>query len=158
MASLTAQDLDVIRVTHKADCLNSSAFKALYFNRDTNWAYVVFHDGDVWAYSVESTLWDRWSKAQSLGRFYYNNVKGLKDSSYIGISDYIDFDFGQQITTPQVARVTGKHAKPKMKDELLKVTATAKFTATVDSLPEYINFITEAIAGSDISVEFSVNG
>jgi hypothetical protein len=161
MASLTANDLDVIKVTHKADCSSSSAFKALYFNYNTYVAFVVFHDGDVWAYDVDATLWGRWSKAASLGRFYYNNVRGQARSEYIGISDYIDFDFGVAVTdtaSSKPAVNVPKHAKGKLKDELFKVTATATFTATVDSLPEYINFITEAIAGTDIQVEFKVNG
>jgi len=152
-------DVKEVQYTDIADVTDSSALRALLYDTDSQSAYVVFQsDNSVWRYQINDNVWIRWTDSDSAGRFYINVIKGMYDSEYLDDLPNVEFVYNPRTeTVPE--KVTGKHSKvlwgPLNED--LTVTATAKFTATVDSLPEYIKLITDAISGSDIVVEFSLN-
>ena len=152
-------DVKEVQYTDITDVTESSALRALLYDTTTQSAYVVFQsDNSVWKYKINDNVWIRWTESDSAGRFYINGVKGMYDSEYLDDLPNVEFVYNPRVeTVPE--KIEPRHAKvlwgPINND--LTVTATAKFTATVDSLPEYIKLITDAISGSDIVVEFSLN-
>ena len=152
-------DVKEVEYTDIADVTDSSALRGLLYDSKSQTAYVVFEsDNAVWKYEINDNVWIRWNDSASAGRFYINVIKGMYDSEYLDDLPNVEF-----VYTPRTEivpeKVGPKHSKilwgPVNED--VTVTATAKFTATVDSLPEYIKLITDAISGSDIVVEFSLN-
>jgi hypothetical protein len=82
----------------------------------------------------------------------------MYDSQYLDDLPNVEFVYNPR-TDAVAEKITAKHAKvlwgPIEKD--INVTATARFTTSVESLPEYVKLITDAIAGSGITVEFNLN-
>jgi hypothetical protein len=151
-------DVKEVEYTDIADVSESSALRALLYDTTSQSAYVVFQsDNSVWKYEINDNVWIRWNDSDSAGRFYTNVVKGMYDSQYLDDLPSVEFVYHPMMLTAE--KVNAKHAKvlwgPIEKD--INVTATARFTTSVESLPEYVKLITDAIAGSGITVEFNLN-
>ena len=152
-------DVKEVGYTDIADVTDSSALRALLYDTTSKSAYVVFQsDNSVWKYEINDNVWIRWTDSDSAGRFYTNVVKGMYDSQYLDDLPNVEFVYNPR-TDAVAEKITAKHAKvlwgPIEKD--INVTATARFTTSVESLPEYVKLITDAIAGSGITVEFNLN-
>jgi len=160
-------DVKEVEYTDIADVSESSALRALLYDTTSQSAYVVFEsDNSVWKYEINDNVWIRWNDSDSAGRFYTNVIRGMYDSQYLDDLPNVEFVFNPRTEAPAPLRysrqdeiATAKHAKvlwgPIEKD--INVTATARFTTSVESLPEYVKLITDAIAGSGITVEFNLN-
>lgn len=152
-------DVKEVEYTDIADVSESSALRALLYDTTSQSAYVVFQsDNSVWKYEINDNVWIRWTDSDSAGRFYINVIKGMYDSEYLDDLPNVEFVYNPRTeTVPE--KTTAKHAKvlwgPIEND--INVTATARFTTSVESLPEYVKLITDAIAGSGITVEFNLN-
>lgn len=152
-------DVKEVEYTDIADVSESSALRALLYDTTSQSAYVVFQsDNSVWKYEINDNVWIRWTDSDSAGRFYINVIKGMYGSEYLDDLPNVEFVYNPR-TDAVPEKIEPKHAKvlwgPIEKD--INVTATARFTTSVESLPEYVKLITDAIAGSGITVEFNLN-